>query len=373
MEIVPITKDNLEKFSEAAAKFGMPRSEGWLRRTMFDPTVEDLAGADSCRGHMSVVDGGEVVAVQGYYYQPCYFKQRKILGGTGCVMGANHRYGEELLRVLDRNAETRIKCQLGFGNVLANKRSAKVAKVTGRMVEPPYRPYDVRVAVADCSAYPLTVLDRLRVPIGVRNVIWMMLRPLSWVLKLVRAVTARRSAFEIISIREFSTAQWEDFWQRFLAANTGVISSREPLRMSWLFEASIRAGKVYAMAAVRNGRVEGYAMIREMVGKGWAKTFEVIDICAVNNDCDCLRALAKAAVCEAGRHRGVKVMFFGHMPKQEMWLDGVFRIRRQADHAFVLCSSRDAEIKESLLRNEGWFWGPFDGERCMGHGGAIDL
>ena len=53
IKILPIAKDNLAVVSRAAAKFGMPRSEGWLRRCMFDPTVEDLV-QDPVRGHMAV-------------------------------------------------------------------------------------------------------------------------------------------------------------------------------------------------------------------------------------------------------------------------------------------------------------------------------
>lgn len=101
--ILPITRGNLEIVAKASDKFGLPRSTHWLERCMFDPTVEDLVEGDGIRGHMAVTDDGDVVAIQGYYYIPGYFKQKKILINTGCIMGAESKVGEELICCLDAN------------------------------------------------------------------------------------------------------------------------------------------------------------------------------------------------------------------------------------------------------------------------------
>ena len=377
MTMVPITKENLSLLAKAAAKFGMPRSEGWLRRTMFDPTVEDLVSADTCRGHMALYENGEVAAVQGYYYQPCYFKQQKILGNTGCIMGADARVGEELLCVLDKNRETTIVGQLGFGNEIANKRSAKVNKVVCRLQPAPYRAFEHRVGVADVAAYPVIALNRLGVPGWLKNLVWLILRPLAWLVWLVKGLFVFRGGY---SLERCMTTQVEgigDFWERFLASNTGVISSREPARLRWLFEDSIKAGVVHMIVARKAGRVEGYVLIRQMpdesTGTGWAKGFEVVDICAVGNEVICLRALAEAALRLTGTLHGIKLVFYGYMSNQEKWVDPVFRVRIEDDHPYFMYGSRRPEIKESLQKNEGWFFGPLDGERCMGGGGYVDL
>lgn len=370
--IVPITENNLNKLAEAGAKFGMPRSEGWFRRTMFDPTVEDLV-QDTCRGHMALYENGEAAAVQGYYYQPIYFRQQKLLGGTGCVMGADAKVGEDLLCVLDANKRTRKRASVGLGNCLANKRSAKVCKVVDKMKEPPYRPHECRVGVADIAVYPITALSRIHAPVWLMNLTWILTRPLSWLVSFLKHFEGDNGGYELSVCQSIDLNSLTDFWNRFLNANDGIISSREPRRLKWLFEESIRAGKVKLIVAERDDRIEGYALLREMVGKGWAKAFEVIDICAVGNEILCLRTLARVALKVARKYRGMKVLFFGCMPNQEKWLDSVFKIRRETDHPFFMYGSRNPEILGSLSRNEGWFFGPLDGERCMGHGGYIDL
>ena len=78
IELVPITRSNLDFVAKAALKWGMPRSARWLERCMFDPAVEDLV-KDEIRGHMAVREDGEPVAIQCYYYMPGYVKQTKIL------------------------------------------------------------------------------------------------------------------------------------------------------------------------------------------------------------------------------------------------------------------------------------------------------
>lgn len=139
----------------------------------------------------------------------------------------------------------------------------------------------------------------------------------------------------------------------------------------------MKAGKVHMVVAKKDGRVEGYVLIRELekklIGAGLAKGFEIIDICAVGNESKCLRALARATLSLVGKLGGMKVLFYGYMPKQEEWIDDIFKIRIQDDHPYFMYRGYTPEVKVSLEKNEGWFFGPFDGERCMGYGGYIDL
>lgn len=374
--IVAITEKNIALLAKAAAKFGMPRSEGWLRRCMFDPTVEDLM-QDLVRGHMAVDENGEVVAVQGYYYQPCYFRQTKVLGNTGCIMGADAKCGENLICVLDKNKETRQRGVVGFGNEIANQRSAKVNKMVSRNVPAPYRPYEHRVGVSDVAAYPVIALNRLGAPVWVKNAMWQACRPLAWLVRRVGNILSGRDGYRLSISRTTQVEGLKEFWQRFLEANTGLVSSREPERLKWLFEDSMKAGKVHMVVAKKDGRVEGYVLIRELekklIGAGLAKGFEIIDICAVGNESKCLRALARAALSLAGKLGGMKVLFYGYMPKQEEWIDDIFKIRIQDDHPYFMYRGYTPEVKDSLEKNEGWFFGPFDGEKCMGYGGYIDL
>ena len=372
--IVPITDENLELVSRAGAKFGMPRSAGWLRRCLFDPTVGDLT-SDRIRGHMSIDEKGDVKAMQCYYYQPLYFKQKKFLGGTGALMGADSKYGEELLCVLDRNKETKTRDELGFGNCIVGKRSATVNRKVYKMREPLYRPLDMRICILDWAVFPLAVLGRLhlRTPL-ISRFVYKAFRPLFLAKNWLSKVFARTYGYIMVECDGFDNCRFLDFWQRFLAGNDGVISSREPKRLCWLFNDSIKAGKVLLVTAEKDDRIYGYALLREKEQCDRPPLdYEIIDICAVGNERKCLMALCGEAVRMASRHNGTKVIFYGSMPNQETWLDPLFKHCIKMVNAPFMYVTRNIDLKESLAQNRGWFFGPFDGERCMGHGGNINL
>lgn len=372
--IIPITEENIGHASVAGAKFGMPRSPGWFRRCLFDPTVEDLT-TDRIRGHMSVDENGDVKAIQVYYYQPCYFCQTKFLASTGALMGAEAKYGEELLCVIDSNKETRTAAKLGFGNCVAGSRSAKVNRVVNKMREPPYRPLDSHMCISDWSTFPLAILGRLHLRSRVlRFLVYKSFRPVFLLKYAVSHFVGCMCGYEIVRHDDFNDARFDDFWQRFLAANDGIISSREPRRLQWLFNDSIHARKVHLVAAERGGRIDGYVLIRECAGCELPpRMFEIIDICAVDNNAKCLLALCRSAMNVAGLNGGIKLFFSGSMPNQEAWLDPLFPFKVKMGNAQFMYVTKDKDIMESLTQNKGWFFGPFDGERCMGHGGYIDL
>ena len=372
--IIPITEDNLQLVREGGGKWGMPRSVGWLRRCFFDPTVEGWT-KDKVRGHMSIDEHGEVRAMHCYYYQPCYLRQKKIIGSTGAIMGSDSKYGEELVRVFEGNNKTREKDAVGFGNCIANKRAAKVNRVVFGLRDPPYRSKEIRIGAADLSAYPLGVLGRLHLYSQfVGFLVFMLLRPLAWIVRGFACIFGKCGGYRIVEQASFGDARFDAFWNRFLAANDGVVSSRDPRRLRWLFDESIKAGKVLLATAERDGRIDGYVLLRAEEGCDKApKLYDIIDVCAVANDTNCLRDLGKGALRLAGRHGGVKVFFVGGMPKQEEWLDKVFPYCHQKDFSSFMYVASDPEVRESLEQNKGWFFGPFDGEFCMGHGGDIDL
>lgn len=371
--IVAVTEDNLELVSTAAAKWGMPRSVGWLRRCLFDPTVKEWT-SDMVRGHMSVDKTGDVKAIQCYYYQPCYYRQKKIVGGTGAIMGSEAKYGEELLCVLDKNFETQTHVTIGFGNCIANARSAKVSRVVHGMREAPYRAKVVHVGVVDLAAYPITLINRISwCPHFLSVFVFLLFRPMFWLISWVETFRHRNDTYRILEHDGFGDNRFEDFWQRFLAGNDGIISSRDPRRLRWLFDDSIKAGKVVLAVAEKEGRIDGYVLLRELLWKhAFPKTYEVIDICADGNNTECLRALCKGALRIAGRHSGVKVYFSGGMPAQDKWLDSVFTIHHYIKVPRFMYYG-DPEVRQALEQNKGWFFGPYDGERCMGYGGYIDL
>lgn len=372
--IVPVTKGNLNLVAVAAAKFGMPRSVRWFERCLYDPTVEDLVDSD-IRGHMAINDDGDVVAIQCYFYMPGYFKQKRILINTGCIMGADARYGEELICCLDQNKLTTIQGQLRVGNCFASPRSAKFAKVYSRMKEGPDAVKRRYLSIVDCAELICWALKK----IGFEHKwlscgIWFLTRPLAWIVNAVRFCGTKSKQFSIREYGLIDQAKFGQFWDAFLADNTGVITSREPRRLAWMFDESMRAGFVKILAAEKEGEIVGYVLLRRYPNtKGPLNVHAIYDICALNNNIECLRCLLVEAARYVSKHRGGRLLYSGAMPKQGEWLKAI-KWHRCTIGGFspFFYKTKDQEVEASLQRNDGWFWGAFDGEKCLGHGRHID-
>ena len=372
--IVPINKGNLSLVAKAAAKFGMPRSTRWLERCLYDPTVKDLVDSD-IRGHMAVRDDGVVVAIQCYYYMPGYFKRQKFLMNTGCIMGADAKYGEELICCLDENKQTTTYGLLSVGNCIASPRSAKFAKAYSRMKEAPEAARYTYLTVVDFSDFALWFLRRLKISASwLHWCVWAMMRPIAWIANIVRFSGFQDNGLTVREFPAIDKRKFGDFWECFLEKNTGVVTSREPERLSWLFDESMRAGFVKVLAAEKGDKIVGNVLLRRYPCKsGPLNEYAIYDICAIDNDIDCLRYLVRAAVRYAARHRGARVIYSGAAPLQEQWINVITWHRRtKSQFCPFFYKARDKDIENSLKSGDGWFWGAFDGEKCLGHGRFID-
>lgn len=368
-----INRENMSELFRAGGKFGILRGESWLRRCLWDPCVEDLT-SDNIRGHMASSPDDGVVAVECYFYLPCFFRQEKRLCHSACIMGADPRYSSEFLRVLHMNSKKVAGVCAGAFNCISNEKSVSVQKLFYRRIAPKYRSDSSGTAVADFAMYPLALLWRLmnHSPAWLEKIVWCLCRPVSWCVRVWRLLTMKRYGYEVKCYREIDPGLFGGFWERFLSANTGLVSSREPRRLEWLFGDSLRAGKISILGAEKDGKLDGYAIVRACLDGHWAKTYEIMDVCAVGNEITTLRVLVSSSIRYVGKLGGIKLVYQGCVPNQEQWLDPYFK-RRMRGFPTYLYKTKDPQIQESIDSGEGWFLGPFDGERCLGHGGYIDV
>lgn len=382
IDYLPITRENLDVAAKAGAKWGMPRSVGWYARILFDPTVEDLTD-DPIRGHMAVLrQTGEVVAIQCYYYHPLFFKCKKYLAMSGCIMGASHDYAAEIFCVLEENEKTHNVTEFFCTNDLANIKSASIHKFVHKANDAPIASNHFHIRAVDISICAEFVMDRVfpkgnalssfcNVTMG--RLTWFLSRPVQWMIDLYRLIRLGSGDYDCVCLNEIPMAQFETFWKRFLASNCdSVVSSREPQRLKWLFEESIKARKVQLIVAMRDGLVDGYVMTRRCIG-ACRPSIEIIDICAVNNDAKCLSCLINACNVRARKCGVLEIRLFMYRSDLRKWFSTGIHIKRQLSHITFLWAALLDDARKSLEAGDGWFFGPFDGERCMGYGGFIDL
>lgn len=377
LEFVPVTAENLDDVAKTAESFKMPRSRRFINKALFNPAASAMTG-DTIRGYMMRRGDGEYVGIRCYYYARMFFGRTPFLGGAGCLLGMRPEYGEWLFELTDKVKNGQDPAlKLTCGNCVATKRSMKLSLLYGRAKKGPER-------CAVCSAgYPNALLrgfgdflcrHRNEYSAGRFDLIWRFIAPLNAVASGVKRLFDERGGFRFRVRNSFDDAFFKPLWERFLAANTGVVSSREPDVLRWFFADSLNAGTIALITAEKRGRAEGYVLLRKYRQyKSNFIRYKIVDICAVGNDETCLRVLVKAALRYAAGHKGVKVQYIGGQPGLERWLDPVLPEMKPLEVNTCVWKTADERIRESLERGDGWFFGPYDGIRCLGHRGYIDV
>lgn len=381
VQFIPVTEERLEELAPLAASFGMPRSVRYFRRILFNPESRDVT-KDPVRGYMIENASGERVGLQCFYYVKLYARQQALLGKSGCFLGMNPKYGEFIFDLMNKVILDHLP-NVGYGNCIANKKSYLISTVLRKGHPGPKR---CRFFSTGYPTFWLKWLANFACPrretrsARFFDWIWLPLIPLNFITAFAKGLFAERAGYSFKVEKSFTDERFLPFWERFLASNEGVISSRAPQSLRWMFDESLQAGADVLITAEKDGQVDGYILLRKYQQyKTNFSRYKIIDICAVGNDYTCLRVLVKAAMRYAALHRGTKVQYIGGHHGLEVWLDPVLTECQDLGFGTTTYGVNSTyarehpEVVEMLQSNKGWFFGPFDGERCMGHGGYVDL
>ena len=74
-----------------------------------------------------------------------------------------------------------------------------------------------------------------------------------------------------------------------------------------------------------------------------------------------------------GNDYGSFMMYVGAIHGQDRWLLPFMHRRIKVGYSMIFYGSINRDIMDSISSGKGWFLGPMDGERSLGHGGYIDL
>lgn len=383
-KIVPVTLDNLGAVAEITKKYGFPRSERWIRRLLFDPNVPEGHDRDN-RGALIVSDKGESVGI--YCWTPCsiYLRQERKSAYIGALLGVDKKYSPWILDAIDMNI-AEIAGRFSFGNDCATEVAFKFWSGFGVKWGPENGKVSDNWRPGLCPlAYVLINHPLWRIGIKAHwlaTIVYWLCSPVQIIIETVRGISTGIAGllgggckWHFKKENGFSDERFMPFWKRFLAANEGLISSREPATLRWKFDESIRAGAVTLISAERKGQVDGYVLLRRNPANGTpAAEYSVCDICAVGNDVECLNALLKAALRYCRRKLAYRLTYVGAPHDKDKWIvkNCLHRQSKLVCNPFSY-SCRNEETLKAAQENKGWFFGPYDGERCMGCGRYVDL
>lgn len=138
-----------------------------------------------------------------------------------------------------------------------------------------------------------------------------------------------------------------DFWLRYLESCSGWSADRSPARLERLFGGAVEDGRVSILLEREVGRVVGVAVLHARPFLHGCKVrYAILDLVAIKDNREVLSSLVRKVRRFAMLHGGVMIEYVGGV---EAILS---RKRRALNNTFI--SSKPVE---------GWFYGPFDGDR----------
>lgn len=147
---------------------------------------------------------------------------------------------------------------------------------------------------------------------------------------------------------QFDELLASDFWSRYLAANKGWATDRSSARLRRIWGQAIADGRLGVVLEKHEGKIVGYAILhaRRLSRLGKLR-YNVLDLVAIGDDPAVLKNLVVRSKRFAALHGGVMIEHIGSST--------VFKRQRRAlNNTFIGSQIFD-----------GWFCGPFDGDRSF--------
>lgn len=371
-ELVPVTLNNLDVVSDLTRKFGFPRSVGWIKRALFNPHVAPC-DENARRGYVLKSREDGYVGLLCYSPMKLYLNQQPIIGYSGLLLGVQKKYGEWLMDLF-KAVQQDEKGHLAFGNTSCSAYATKICRMArGDSLGPDDCCY-THVSILGASAYALAFLRRSPVRRFIGG-FWKLFSPVRLVDCLLRRMLFR-SDFVFSEASDFCYEDFTSFWMEYLKSNRGLVSSREPEILKHQFSDSLRAGKLVMLTARKAGKLVGYIVLRKysLYGCSDILKYKIVDAIAICDDKKCLRDLIRAAKIYAVGHSGERIEYIGGNPDLSNWVE--LELKRKLylryNTTTYFYSGNNESLVDIIKSRSGWFFGPFDGERCLGHGEYID-
>ena len=168
------------------------------------------------------------------------------------------------------------------------------------------------------------------------------------------------------SAHDFTDPRFEHFWQAYLASSPGPFTSREPARLQRIFGVGLAAGTRVLLTYQENDAIKGYAVmrVRHLRHTPYLR-FDILDIAALGHSPVVLEQLLKKCCGYARRHGGVLLEYIGAVAHMDDILARYIPRGRPALANTAFWFTGNPELSEAFKDNTGWFFGPYDGDRCM--------
>ena len=189
-----------------------------------------------------------------------------------------------------------------------------------------------------------------------------------WLGVLVRPLFFRRTRSRTVGSRfmVFDRKLFDSFWSDYLKKNDGVVLSRTAEELDWMFGDDLTSERNLLFVREDGNRLCGYIVVRAMNAS--RTRWLVADWIALGNDQALLSDLLRDAVCGLRRIRSAAFLeCIGFRMDVQNVIHRHLPFKRKAPNNSTNYKAHIVEMKQALesADRSGWFFGPYDGDRCM--------
>ena len=255
----------------------------------------------------------------------------------------------------------------------ANKKSAQINKILRSLPGPPSCEF-CRFRVLSTHSYLLYASGKLRIssriPLLVRKWASFLAAPLFSLFSPFRAPSLPPEKITFISrqIQRIDPDIFDLFWEELLAGNQGLLTSRRTDVLEWTFGKGLKTGRYTILGRFdKTGRLQGEITLERRRNES-GSLYRVVDWIALRKDQDVLGDLLRDAVLFAAREKGFLIELVGFEEKVQpliaAYLTGKRRLSHGSNTFFVRFKDKQLKKDAPRLADDGWFYGPFDGDSC---------
>lgn len=365
-KLVPIAHDNLDQLKAIAEEHGMPRSIRWYKRLLFSDFQKDEP--EKCRGYLVQSESEGVVGCLCLAPIEGWFRQNRKTFFRVASFACKKKYGVHALELVAEVVERANGC-LTFTNSIANDKSYACWKFA-RFKDGP------EACKCEFSRNFGFLGDAIHSPCFRKRSILTRLAKLL----LVSLDAIERKVLSILCppscrvLRDFARPEFVKFWKECLSHNDGIMTSRDPRILSELFNDSLHAGTMKLLAKFSGADIVGYILLRKTSWRWrWYTNYRIADICAIGKETAILNELMESAVAYCASQPCLNLSYIGGDKTAVTIISKYLPQRGDVGHQTFVYSVDDKGMQDSLAKDGGWFWGPYDGDHCLGYAGYVDL
>jgi len=158
------------------------------------------------------------------------------------------------------------------------------------------------------------------------------------------------------------------FWRRYLEKNSGLVSSRDPHILKWLFDQELTCGNDHLIGRFEQEALVGYIVLRKKrMPDGNGVRFFVSDWIALGNDTRILGDLLRDACACVKKQKGAVLEVVGYPDWVQKLIARYLPCRRRIAANTFIYKAGDSFSSDSFCEqaNAGWFWGAYDADRSV--------